>query len=330
MEDRLISELDYVGSSGYTLNDLLVLVNYDIAEGTTKNTKITDLKNYVLSSVSASTNSTITGFTYSNNTFSIKDNSGSTFNSTINTMTGLTLNGNLTVTGNTSLQALTATTTNINGDFTVSGTTNLSGTTNQIGDFTLKNSSSGNTGTILLDTSQVPTGTTKTLTFQNKDGTIALLSDLTTGEPNSKGYVFMQNNATANLSMAQNTWYKISGTTSTIASYLNFFSTGGTSNKLVYTFTPATGGTVTYLKYAISLTFTTSSGKEIDIQIRKNGVADSIPPTTSISSTGANNSTTLTGIVTAAFNDYFELYVRTTSTGTPNVTVSDLTISLFT
>ena len=43
MEDKLISELDYVSSSGYTLNDLLVLVNYDVAEGTTKNTKITDL-----------------------------------------------------------------------------------------------------------------------------------------------------------------------------------------------------------------------------------------------------------------------------------------------
>jgi hypothetical protein len=51
-----------------------------------------------------------TGFTYNNNTFTISDNSGSTFNATINTVTGLTVNGNLTVTGNTSLQALTATT----------------------------------------------------------------------------------------------------------------------------------------------------------------------------------------------------------------------------
>jgi len=115
MEDRLISELDYVGSSGYTLNDLLVLVNYDVAEGTTKNTKITDLKNYVLSSVSASTNATITGFTYNENTFTLYDNSGSTFSASINSLTGLTINGNLTVTGTTSLDSI-----NVN---TISATT---------------------------------------------------------------------------------------------------------------------------------------------------------------------------------------------------------------
>lgn len=39
-----------------------------------------------------------TGFTYNNNTFTISDNSGTTFNATINTMTGLTINGNLDVT----------------------------------------------------------------------------------------------------------------------------------------------------------------------------------------------------------------------------------------
>ena len=43
----------------------------------------------------------ITGFTYSPNTFTIADNSGSTFNATINVMTGLTVNGNLTITGDT-------------------------------------------------------------------------------------------------------------------------------------------------------------------------------------------------------------------------------------
>ena len=64
MEDKLISELDYVSSSGYTLNDLLVLVNYDVAEGTTKNTKITDLKDYVLDSLTGSTGVVIS-LTYS-------------------------------------------------------------------------------------------------------------------------------------------------------------------------------------------------------------------------------------------------------------------------
>jgi hypothetical protein len=41
----------------------------------------------------------VTGFTYSNNTFTIKDNSGNTYSDVINTVTGLTVNGNLTVTG---------------------------------------------------------------------------------------------------------------------------------------------------------------------------------------------------------------------------------------
>lgn len=45
-----------------------------------------------------STDTYVTGFTYNNNTFTISNNSGSIFNATINTMTGLTINGNLDVT----------------------------------------------------------------------------------------------------------------------------------------------------------------------------------------------------------------------------------------
>lgn len=39
----------------------------------------------------------ITAFTYNNNTFTLSDNSGNTFNATINTLTGLTITGNLEV-----------------------------------------------------------------------------------------------------------------------------------------------------------------------------------------------------------------------------------------
>ena len=55
-------------------------------------------------------NTYITGFTYSSNTFTISDNSGTTFNSTFNDVTGLTINGDLSVTGNTTLDGLTANT----------------------------------------------------------------------------------------------------------------------------------------------------------------------------------------------------------------------------
>jgi hypothetical protein len=54
----------------------------------------------------------VTGFTYSNNTFTIKDNSGNTFSDTFNVVTGLTVNGNLTVTGDTSTGTISATTYN--------------------------------------------------------------------------------------------------------------------------------------------------------------------------------------------------------------------------
>ena len=43
----------------------------------------------------------VTGFSYSNNTFTISQNSGSPLTSLINTMTGLTINGNLSTTGYT-------------------------------------------------------------------------------------------------------------------------------------------------------------------------------------------------------------------------------------
>ena len=52
----------------------------------------------------------MTGFTYSANTFYIYDNSATTSDSTINDVTGLTVNGNLSVTGNTILNNITATT----------------------------------------------------------------------------------------------------------------------------------------------------------------------------------------------------------------------------
>jgi hypothetical protein len=50
----------------------------------------------------------VTGGTYDNNTFTYTNNTGGTFDVLFNYVTGLTINGNLTVTGNTSLQGLTA------------------------------------------------------------------------------------------------------------------------------------------------------------------------------------------------------------------------------
>jgi cytoskeletal protein CcmA (bactofilin family) len=80
---------------------------------------------------------TFSAFTYSANTFTIYESNGEINSVTVNDFTGLTINGNftvtgntninnnLTVTGNTNIQSLTATTTIINGDLTVTGNTNV-------------------------------------------------------------------------------------------------------------------------------------------------------------------------------------------------------------
>jgi len=48
----------------------------------------------------------VTGFTYLNNTFTIEQNSGSSFTATINNVTGLTINGDLIVTGSSTLNGV--------------------------------------------------------------------------------------------------------------------------------------------------------------------------------------------------------------------------------
>lgn len=57
----------------------------------------------------------ITSFTYNNNVISITESSGSTLNVLINTVTGFTINGNLNVTGNSNIKALSATTGQFSG-----------------------------------------------------------------------------------------------------------------------------------------------------------------------------------------------------------------------
>ena len=56
-------------------------------------------------------NTYVTGFTYGDNVFTVKQNNGQPdLTTTINSVTGMTVNGDLTVTGNTSMKSVTATT----------------------------------------------------------------------------------------------------------------------------------------------------------------------------------------------------------------------------
>jgi len=74
MANKRISQLPYVGNTGYTVNDIMPIVNYDVSSGTTKNTPLVDLKAYILS---GSTDYYVTGGTYSGGTLVLDRQNGS-------------------------------------------------------------------------------------------------------------------------------------------------------------------------------------------------------------------------------------------------------------
>jgi hypothetical protein len=95
----------WVNVSSPTLNGLTVTGNTS-AQGLTATTiSATTYQNLP-------TDIRVTGATYSNNTFTYRNNTGGTFNVLFNTLTGLTVNGNITTTGVTTLG---------NGTFTKAG-----------------------------------------------------------------------------------------------------------------------------------------------------------------------------------------------------------------
>ena len=229
----------------------------------------------------------------------------------------------------------------VDGNVCIDGDVRITGDTLHIGDLCLKDANSaGSTGTACLGTNLIPTSGTTYHEFQNKNGTLAHLGDLTTGEPNSKGYLYMENNNVPTSLSGTPVYVKMVGVTSTIPSYLNFFTTGSSSNQLVYTYTGATGGTVTYLKYNISHTSRAdSSGRRVTFALIRTSfpyttTGDTIPAAMTVYTSGQNQEVTgtLTGIVSAQYLDKFEFYASNTSNSGPgfNLVVSDFTMSLFT
>ena len=231
----------------------------------------------------------------------------------------------------------------VDGNVCIDGDVLISGDTSLNGDVCISDANSGgaSTGTACLGTNLIPTSGTTYHEFQNKNGTLAHLGDLSTGEPNSKGYLYMENNAVSTTIAANSTAFvKISGTTLTISAYNNLFTTGTSSNELVYDYPPSTGTSFTYIKYNISYTASLGSAqnKQITFQLFKlpfpyTGSTQPIPASMTNYVSGSNAATgTLTGIVTAQHLDRFTLYAThtTNTTNTTTLTVSDLTISLFT
>jgi hypothetical protein len=121
-----------LGSSSIVLN----LDNNIILTGVTANTvSATTYQNLP-------TDVRVTGASYSNNTFTYTNNTGGTFNTSFNTVTGLTVNGNLNVTGNTNIggtltaNTISANTLNING-VNITGDTYVTGLTFNTGNYNL-------------------------------------------------------------------------------------------------------------------------------------------------------------------------------------------------
>jgi hypothetical protein len=110
----------YINNTGGTFSVL-----FNTVTGLTANTLTvtgnTSLQGLTATTISATTYQNlptdirVTGATYSNNTFTYTNNTGGTFNVLFNTVTGLTVNGNLTVTGNTNVRAFTGTSGVISG-----------------------------------------------------------------------------------------------------------------------------------------------------------------------------------------------------------------------
>ena len=99
---------------------------FDVVTGLTINGNLNVTGTTLTNVISATTYQNLpidiytTGATYSNNTFTYTNNSGGTYSVLFNTMTGLTINGNLNVTGNTILSATTASTLTLSNVLTTS------------------------------------------------------------------------------------------------------------------------------------------------------------------------------------------------------------------
>ena len=110
--------------SGDTLNLTTIPSNDNSQTQVLVRNNTTGLVEYRDASTLAGMNTYVTGFTYNdNNTFTIFDNDGGSFPATFNQVSGLTVNGDLTVTGTSNLNVVTATT--LDGSILLSGGTNL-------------------------------------------------------------------------------------------------------------------------------------------------------------------------------------------------------------
>ena len=240
-----------------------------------------------------------TGATYSNNTFTFTNNTGGTYSVLFNTVTGITVNGNLTITVNTSAQGLTATT--------------ISATTYQ------NIPSQSGTGVSSISYTQ-STGLFSLITNEGRTLSTGTFSYLTGATYTNNNFTFTSNlGVTSNVNFNTFTGLTVNGnlsvtgttTSGTISAttYQNLptdiRTTGSTYSNNNFTFTNNTGGTYSVLFNTVtgltvngnlSVTGTTSSGT-ISATTYQN------LPSQSGSGVSTLSYTTTTGILTLTKND---------------------------
>jgi hypothetical protein len=268
------------------------------------------------------------------------------------TQTGSTSQiGDVLLTGNTNqlgylyiISATTGCTFAVTGNTCLDGNLDIIGDTFMSGNFCMNNmNSTGETGTNCLDTSLIPTGTTIVHQFQAEGGVLAHLGDLATGEPNSRGFTYFENNLTNTSFVAAGTgvFTPVIGAPQTFGPYNNLFivTTGATTatiNKLTYNYPPASGtSSETYLKFTVSCTIQNAQNQQLTFQVRrKRGVVFSFLPIGMSITPQSNNiqGITFNGISDSLNNDEFQLVVKndTGSNAANSIRVVDVSFSMFT
>ena len=355
-----LGDLHNVQTSGQTNGDL---ISYNTSQGYWEYTKILN-GNYTISgdtnflgdlNISGNTeqygNVYISGTSLPNECALYVD--GNTcLNGDVQVIGNLSYQGDLNVTGNTSLIGDTFISGSslssecalyVNGNVCIDGDVTISGDTFMSGDFCMNNmNSTGQTGTNCFDTSLIPTGDTVINQFQLKSGVLAHLGDLSTGEPNSRGYTFFENNTvlTSFVSVGTGVYTPIIGAPQTIDAFNNLFSvttgaTTSTTNKMTYIYPLSTGSTITYLKFNVSLSVESAQNQNITFQLQRNRsmVITNIPIGMSVTPTGNGGiSVAFNGVADASFNDEFTVVVKNnTGSGVQNsVRITDFSFSMFT
>jgi hypothetical protein len=170
----------------------------------------------------------------------------------------------------------------------------------------------------ILDTVNFSGGATYLNGINNTSNDALILNTKGISNSGNIGQYYMQDNVTATTITVEDTYYKVSGTT-TVGQYIEKFT--HTNNRLTYV-----GAFIGYFKVSAFMSVTSGNNNVIAFRVAKNGttIAQSTSKSTT-SGAGRSENIKLSDIVELNTNDYIEVFVTNTS-GTNVVTVESLNL----